>query len=1176
MRGRQPQRQTTRFPAGKPAWLRVHVLFVAVLLVLPGLVGAVAGPREDAASSAAAIQQRLDDGRPAEAETLARAAVEDARGKLGRDTIETANLLRLLGDTLYDQQRYAEAEPFFREALDIRQTKLEPGSEDVAHSATDLALTLKELGRYGEAEPLFRQALRIREALVGPDHMDVARSLARLSRMFARKDDYAQAAPLLARAVAIAARARGAGDRTVVLWTGELAQNLHDAGDLAAAEPVYRRAIEAAAASFAADDADLANVRQGLGNLLRQTGRAGEAEPLYRASLAAWKVSLGPVHRKTAMATENLAATLATLDRPGEAFELYREAMGIREQLDGADAASVARAARFAANLALKLDRNADAEILGKRALAHSQADADGNDETEAYDLFLLGTLYASQRRSAEAEPLLTRAVALFSRAEGRQAMAIETRSALALMKHNDGDAEGAATLFEQSIADLAVVPGIEPSRVASLRLSLARVRLDQGRVDEAERQLAQSEVDDPVGADAEPRLSLAQTMRGDIAMRRGRIDEAQRLFSAVLGRALGRHGEDSPILRSALGDVARARFAAGDYREAIALLERSAAITERLAEIDATAAFAARTGSIEDRSVERAGELEFLVKAYDRLARESPDEASALAEKAFLVAQKVTATQAATALSQMAARQAAGSGELAALVRERQDRVAEWQAGDRKRTAARSEAGVGATGALQALEAKLDAADRRIREIDHRLAADFPDYAAYQRVRIASFAEVRAGLADDELLLFYAETSRRDGVGFETYLWAVPKTGDPRWVRLSPPTGELSAKVRRLRGLLGAGGEVRGARMLGASSAQTREEELLALAADLYGEVLGPVADLAKGKALVVVPSRKLSGLPFHLLVEGPSAPGPDRFRDAGWLARSHAITVLPSVGSLGAGEAARSTSGDPPSTPYLGFANPLLIGAAGEDRRAFARQSCADPRKDAAVEVATAAPPPISALMRGASADVEAVRALQPLPETTDEVCAVARALGAADGALRLGASATEAEVKRLSQSAELSRAAILHFATHGLVSGDLQDLAEPAIVLTPPTVPAPQDDGLLTASEVTTLKLDADWVILSACNTAAGEGGGEALSGLARAFFYAGARSLMVSHWPVNSDAAVSLVTGAIDALAADPAIDRAEALRRAMLAEIDKGGSHADPANWAPFILVGSAR
>src|SRR5207244_2835005 len=128
--------------------------------------------------------------------------------------------------------------------------------------------------------------------------------------------------------------------------------------------------------------------------------------------------------------------------------------------------------------------------------------------------------------------------------------------------------------------------------------------------------------------------------------------------------------------------------------------------------------------------------------------------------------------------------------------------------------------------------------------------------------------------------------------------------------------------------------------------------------------------------------------------------------------------------------------------------------------------------------------------------------------------------------------------------------------------------------SLVLTPPDQPSENDDGLLTASEVASLKLDADWVILSACNTAAGAGSNaEALSGLARAFFYAGARALLVSHWPVNSQAAVELTTRSFAAISREPLVGRAEALRRAMLSLIDEGGDKALPAYWAPFILVG---
>ena len=100
----------------------------------------------------------------------------------------------------------------------------------------------------------------------------------------------------------------------------------------------------------------------------------------------------------------------------------------------------------------------------------------------------------------------------------------------------------------------------------------------------------------------------------------------------------------------------------------------------------------------------------------------------------------------------------------------------------------------------------------------------------------------------------------------------------------------------------------------------------------------------------------------------------------------------------------------------------------------------------------------------------------------------------------------------------------------------------------------------------------------------NTGAGDGAGaEAVSGLGRAFFYAGARALLVSNWPVHSDAAKSLTTDMFRRQAADPALTRAEALRRAMLGLIDQGGfkdasgqmlfSYAHPLFWAPFSIIG---
>ena len=159
-------------------------------------------------------------------------------------------------------------------------------------------------------------------------------------------------------------------------------------------------------------------------------------------------------------------------------------------------------------------------------------------------------------------------------------------------------------------------------------------------------------------------------------------------------------------------------------------------------------------------------------------------------------------------------------------------------------------------------------------------------------------------------------------------------------------------------------------------------------------------------------------------------------------------------------------------------------------------------------------------------------------------------------------------------VSETGKLRSYKVLHFATHGALAGELEDSSEPGLILSPPPTAKKKDDGHLSASEVAGLKLDADWVILSARNTAGGETkNAEASSGLAKAFFYAGARSLLVSHWYVDSHATLALITKAFDALKRDPQIGRAEALRQAMVSLLNEGQHTWHPASWAPFVVLG---
>jgi CHAT domain-containing protein len=180
----------------------------------------------------------------------------------------------------------------------------------------------------------------------------------------------------------------------------------------------------------------------------------------------------------------------------------------------------------------------------------------------------------------------------------------------------------------------------------------------------------------------------------------------------------------------------------------------------------------------------------------------------------------------------------------------------------------------------------------------------------------------------------------------------------------------------------------------------------------------------------------------------------------------------------------------------------------------------------------------------------------------------------------ALYFGRAANEQNVETI----DLSRFSIVAFATHGLVPGDLDGLTQPALALSAPQLAGIKGDGLLTMEKILALKLDADWVVLSACNTAAGAGAGaEAASGLGSAFFYAGTRALLVTNWSVHSASARELTTDLFRRQGADPALSRAEALRQAMMTLLDGPGlvdsaghtvfTYAHPLFWAPYSVIG---
>ena len=569
------------------------------------------------------------------------------------------------------------------------------------------------------------------------------------------------------------------------------------------------------------------------------------------------------------------------------------------------------------------------------------------------------------------------------------------------------------------------------------------------------------------------------------------------------------------------------------------------------------------------------------------------------LMDEGYVAAQRALDTNAALALSQLAARHAMGGGALAGLLRERQDLVQEQEGRDKLLIAAiaktpnhRDRAGE------DHLKSRISAIGSRIEEIDLSLSQQFSEYASLAKPTPISVAETQALLNHNEALLLYLDLPTVGAVTETGFAWLVTKEG-AEWVRLPVGTRRLARMVAVLRCGLDAkrwlgGGETSCGELLKLdNSARAWLPFDLNVAFELYQALVRPFEAKIKGKHLLIVPSGALTGLPLSVLVaEKPVDPIPlklDGYRTAAWLGQRQPITVLPAASSLRA--LRQFAKNSRANKPYLGIGNPLLDGAPGEGSNSLhykkeaqlARDNQRCPKTVTQRIAASPGRPPsgYAKLFRGATADIEAVRMLSPLPETADELCEVGRRLGVPESEILLGARATEGALKGLSEQGHLAAYSILHFATHGALTGEMQGSAEPGLILTPPArgttnaMALDRDDGFLAASEVAKLKLDADWVIMSACNTAGGSSEtAESLSGLARAFFYAGARALLVSHWEVGSDAAVRLVTRAFAELRSTPQVGRAEAFRISMRDMIQKSElADAHPSQWAPFVVVG---
>ena len=657
-------------------------------------------------------------------------------------------------------------------------------------------------------------------------------------------------------------------------------------------------------------------------------------------------------------------------------------------------------------------------------------------------------------------------------------------------------------------------------------------------------------------------RLFAGNLYRALALLRTGRRDEAEAALDAALQRTRARLGGEHYKTAEILGFLAMARAVIGDRAGALEMFDTATG----------TLLTRTRDSDDEDASLQaRDRRLALILGAYMNLLQEirgTPLEEKAgfdTMAKAFRLAEVARVRSVQRAVSASGARSALTDPDLADLARREQDTQLQITALYGTLATMLSDPGKNA----QAIEVRATINQLRSARaaINEEIGRRFPDYAELIDPKPSSIADARGMLRPGEALIATYVAEDR------TFVWAVPFEGESAFATANLGADDLAKSVNHLRQALEPN----------ASTLGDIPDYDVDAAYDLYRKLLEPVATSWKtAESLLFVAHGPLGYLPFGLLPTSEANLAPEsaplfvRYRNVPWLIRSHAVTVVPSVTSLGSLRALPASS--PDRKPFVGFADPLFDPTQSDAAiKAWGRPVELSARGYATrgLPLRLRAAPETTNLQSASLAD------MPRLPDTADEIRAIAVALDAdLTQAVFTGAAANEGAVKTL----DLSGYRVIAFATHGLIPGDLDGLAEPALALSAKGAVGGEEDGLLTMGEILGLRLDADWVVLSACNTGSGQGAGaEAVSGLGRAFFYAGTRAVLVSNWPVETISAKTLTTDLFRRQAKDPTLDRAQALRLAILGLMDGEGftdstgatvfTYGHPIFWAPFSLVG---
>ena len=813
-----------------------------------------------------------------------------------------------------------------------------------------------------------------------------------------------------------------------------------------------------------------------------------------------------------------------------EASEKYlRQVLEIRRKQDpnGLEEASAMGNLGTILNIRGDLAR---AEELFRRDIAIRERLTPG-ERTTSVSYLRLGTILFQRGDLAGAEEMFRKAEVIDAQRGPNMELA-QTYQQITAVEERRGDLDAAAATTRKSVEILEKVAPTSALYAGALN-NVGLIAMKRGNLDEAEQAVTKALA--VIEKAAPNHLTTSDTLitLGDIALARRNFARAEEHYTRAL--AVRRNlGSETMATAGALDSLATVAYEKGDLDTADKHTQQVLAIAARLAlgsTQHARALYAA--GTIARKRGELPKAADFLRRAVDALETQSGRLGGTADTKAAFRAgydrmyrdlievllelkksgdalQILERSRAHALLAMLAERDLVFSADVPPELEEERRRTNfEYDAVQRDLSALNPASDAAKIETLQQKARELTAARQRLRD---RVAASSPRLASLQYPRPLDLAGVQRALDRGTLLLAYSVGEQ------STLLFVVSNKGPLAVHTIAAGADDLRERVDTLRSLIGraAGGR------------DAIPPALFEKSKQLYDLLIAPAAGrVGKSTRLLVMADGPLHALPFGALVRGGSQAKAQYLVEWKPLHKVVSATVY---AELQKGRGPRKKS----------------------QRRVAAFGDPAYPTGEALQAAAT---PAVRSLVQRFG--------LQPLPASREEVDRIATLFGS--GARRfVGTEASEENAKLLGRGAQY-----VHFACHGII--DEQVPLNSGLALSIDTQGKARENGVLQAWEIFEhLRLDADLVTLSACETGLGkELAGEGLVGLTRAFQYAGARSVVASLWGVSDLSTAELMKRFYENLKLGQPKD--EALRNAQLSLLRSGSPH--PFHWAAFEVIG---